>query len=461
MSNRNWSCANDRGAQDAFVAVMEDLGGDAVGRVEAWEAIQNSTAIIHGEPVLGAFMPKLFTEEAYGCLAGVARRVHRILTAVTARYRTDAAYRALFGFDERLEALIVESHRGPLIPIMRADIFLNEETGAFKFCEFNADGSSGINEDREVLAAIEPTATFQRFAADFTVEGNELFDSWIDSFAAAVREGWGRPLAGPVAIVDYADAATLSEIAVYEEAFRARGIAASFVDIRDLTYAGGVLRDGEGTAVDAVWRRCVPCDLLERWDESSAFVAAVRDGVVPVVGGFASAVAHDKRTFCVLRHPATRPLVSEEDWLFLEETIPLTLPLDEQAAASAEILSDKDRWIIKPVDGYGARDIHAGCTCAAEEWEATVRRLAAGPGRYVVQEYVRPYRSLLVPAFSAEELRAVAPGVLPGVPGCGMAHNLTGLYVFNGAMSGIYSRLGMGKVISGDYTAASVRVRPR
>lgn len=53
--------------------------------------------------------------------------------------------------------------------------------------------------------------------------------------------------------------------------------------------------------------------------------------------------------------------------------IPLTLPLDEQAAASSEILSDKDRWIIKPVDGYGARDIHAGCTCAAEEWEATVR----------------------------------------------------------------------------------------
>ena len=97
MSNRNWSCANDRGAQDAFVAAMEDLGGDAVGRVKAWEAIQNSTAIIHGEPVLGAFMPKLFTEEAYGCLAGVARRVHRILTAVTARYRTDAAYRALFG----------------------------------------------------------------------------------------------------------------------------------------------------------------------------------------------------------------------------------------------------------------------------------------------------------------------------------------------------------------------------
>ena len=42
-----------------------------------------------------------------------------------------------------------------------------------------------------------------------------------------------------------------------------------------------------------------------------------------------------------------------------------------------------------------------------------------------------------------------------------MAHNLTGLYVFNGAMGGIYSRLGMGKVISGDYTAASVRVRPR
>ena len=28
---------------------------------------------------------------------------------------------------------------------MRADIFLNEETGAFQFCEINTDGSAGIN----------------------------------------------------------------------------------------------------------------------------------------------------------------------------------------------------------------------------------------------------------------------------------------------------------------------------
>ena len=70
-------------------------------------------------------------------------------------YAKDEDYRRLFGFEPKLEELILRepTYDSP-IPIARIDIFYNEETGDFKFCEFNTDGTSAMNEDRELNIAI-------------------------------------------------------------------------------------------------------------------------------------------------------------------------------------------------------------------------------------------------------------------------------------------------------------------
>ena len=40
-----------------------------------------------------------------------------------------------------------------LLPMARIDFFYNEQTGAYKYCEFNTDGTSAMNEDRELNLA--------------------------------------------------------------------------------------------------------------------------------------------------------------------------------------------------------------------------------------------------------------------------------------------------------------------
>ena len=60
----------------------------------------------------------------------------------------------------------------------RASIsFLDESTGDVAFCEFNGDGSSGMNENREITHSVEQTATFKEFAKRHHVEACELFDA--------------------------------------------------------------------------------------------------------------------------------------------------------------------------------------------------------------------------------------------------------------------------------------------
>ncbi len=57
--------------------------------------------------------------------------------------------------EPKLEELILNrpTYYSP-IPIARIDIFYNEKTGDFKFCEFNTDGTSAMNEDRKLNIAI-------------------------------------------------------------------------------------------------------------------------------------------------------------------------------------------------------------------------------------------------------------------------------------------------------------------
>ena len=128
------------------------------------EYIKTKTARYHGYFVHTLYIPKMFTEDMAAYIEKNALVMYGILEKVIARYRSDAAYRALFGFDERLERLILrEKHYDCLLPMARIDIFFNEDDYSFKFCEFNTDGSSAMNEDREMNEAIRLTYSFGEF----------------------------------------------------------------------------------------------------------------------------------------------------------------------------------------------------------------------------------------------------------------------------------------------------------
>ena len=351
-----------------YFQIIDELDGDIESRRAAFNYMQDSTAIVHHRVVSTSFVPKLYDAASRQVMREVVETTHRILCKVIERYLADPAYREVFELDPRLVDLILLP-RGydATLPFARVDTFLNEDDYSVKFCEFNGDGSSGMNENRE---------TFRRFVANHRIESCELFATWVREFLA-IYDTYEHKVPNPhVAIVDYLENGVVDEFKMYARVFSINNAHCSVWDVRDLKFDGTALRDPDGKKVDAIWRRCVTNDVMDHWDESQDLIEAVRAGKVALIGSFAGHLVHDKQIFRVLHDPRTLAFLDEDERAFVRDTVPETMFLDAEHADLVAIRADKDAWIIKPTDAYGAADVYAGCFQTQEQWEQIIEKFA-------------------------------------------------------------------------------------
>lgn len=448
---------------DHYLSLMPDEQTEADERRAARAYMEGSTATMGGHVIATSFLPRLFGPTAREAMGELAEAMHGILVKVIDRYREDPAYRALFSFDERIVELMLLPADPPVpLPFARLDAFIDEDTHAATFCEFNTDGSSGMNENREACNSIKASTAYRRMAEQFQVsdDNERLFGGWVDAFLDLYRTA-SHPAEVPhVAIVDYLENSVFEEFKVYAGLFAERGVTLSVYDIRDLRYDGGRLRCTRpriGLAdvpIDVIWRRSVASDVLAHWDESDALISCLRDGNVAMIGSFASNVAHDKQLFALLRHPMTRSFLTDEENRLVDETIPLTVVLKPGCAHLDDILANPSEWIVKPADMYGCIGVYAGCEYDPAAWRQIVEGLLDSSGEHIhlAQRFCDPWRSPAIPLRGDEDDYTRPPEPY---------RNLSGLYVIDGRFSGVFSRQGPGAIILGKYggvTAASLNV---
>ncbi|MDR1015672.1 MAG: hypothetical protein LBL86_11965 [Coriobacteriales bacterium] len=481
---------------DAYRSCFEHEGGDLPGRLAAQAYLDGSTAVYHGEVIGLGFIPKLYDMDALRFLDAQATVAYRILEKVTRRFLDDAAYRRLFGFSPLLEHLIcLPTGYDALIPVMRMDVFLDEGTLDFMLCEFNTDGTSAMNEDREGANALMRSVAFVRAQGEggLALEAQELFEGWVDEFLAlygsSVRaDGGAAPAAsgaaasagpdGPcVAIVDYASSATSYEFEEFRSRFEARGLRCLVCDVSSLVYEDGALHgtdvvpsrrqtgaaDGAcgASRIDAVYRRAVTGELLAELEGQGvrpqdvgspgaargalALARAVGDRSICMIGGFRTQVAHCKQLFAVLHLPETSAFLTDEEACFVRRHVPYTARLDDPSVDLGPLRSDKDAWILKPNEGYASQGVHAGIDHSQAEWEDAIEACSVRP--YVVQAFCRQYatpNTRLVP-LGPDGGRLARFDALALEPW----NNLTGLYLYKGRFSGIFVRAGQKGIIAG------------
>lgn len=443
-----------------YFDIIESLDGDIPGRRAAFDYLQASTAIVHHRVVAATYVPRLFDAHTYRTMKETAETSHRILCKVMAHYLDDPDYRRVFSFDPRLEELILLP-RGydSLLPFARVDTFLNETDFRVKFCEFNADGSSGMNENREITASVASSPTFTEFAMRHDVAACELFETWVEAFLNIYATYEHRVENPRIAICDYLENAVIDEFRVFCELFGRHGVECVVADVRDLTFDGDVLRDGEGGRIDAIWRRCVTNDVIDHWDESQQLIDAVRAERVALIGSFAGHIVHDKQIFRALFDKRTIAFLDADEVSFIENTVPLTAFLDSDYVNIAQIRANRQEWIIKPTDHYGADDVYAGCAVSQETWEQLIDRFAnsAAGFPFIVQRYIRPYKTETLPPDTC--INDQSDDDVPFAPE--PYNNLNGLYIYDGRFVGVFSRLGPLPTISKDkkgITAATIWV---
>ena len=427
--------------------IKEDREADYQSAQEAFQYIQNSTAKYHGRCVRTLYIPKMFREADIRIFEKAVMDLYGIFDKVMKAYYEDEEYRKLFGFEKKLEELILrEKTYESNIPIARIDIFYNEETGDFKFCEFNTDGSSAMNEDRELNNAIRLTRGYQEFAKKYELHTFELFDTWVDEFLAIYQEfakktghvGAGEKGKPQIIITDFMENATEQEFKIFKERFEKKGIRAELAEIRELQYKDGKLYTKDGMVTDAIYRRAVTSDIMKHYDEVTDFLQAVKENAVCLAGEFRTQIAHNKILFKILHDEKTKALLSAEEWDYVQKHVPVTVKLEKGKFDYDAVIKNKNNWIIKPEDSYGSQRVFAGVECKEKEWKEKVDE-AIGKD-YLLQEFCLPYETENLDLMQKKdaEYRKYS--------------NLTGMFVYNGKFKGIYSRISQSEIISTQYS---------
>jgi len=401
----------------------------------AVDYMNNSTAVYDDIPVACLSLPKLFSKSAWEHLKQASDTICIILDKVIERYLEDSDYRKLFPFSSDLEKLILSEAGYPrLLPIARLDIFFNEDDFSFQFCEFNADGASAMNEDRELNIALQNCDALSKMREEYNIDSFEFFDSWAREFID-IYGSYNRKVESPrIVITDFMNKATKNEFIEFQKAFQKAGLETDICEIRDFSYSDNVLRTPDGKKVDAVYRRAVTRDIMEHKDEVNPFIQAALDNAVCIIGHFRTQVIHNKRIFLILRLPETLNYLSDSEREFVLRHIPETHRLKTGEFDLEDVLNNKDHWVIKPEDLYGSHGVYVGVDLDTENWHKVITEKTGKD--YLLQRYCIPYRSLNI------DCNVEPPDIMP-------YNNITGMFTYNGKLKGLYSRAGpMGRISS-------------
>ena len=406
------------------------------------EYLDHSTAAYNGLVVHTLHIPKIFTKKEIEYFRWIVKTTYGIVTKVIREYIDNPRYRAYYPFSKELEELIlVPNLYDSLLPVARFDIFFNEEDWSFKFCEINTDGTSAMNEDYVLNQALEHNDVHQEMLKKYSFDTFELYDSLVESFMK-LYDTYEKKVEHPyVVITDFMDHCCVNEFKEFARRFQKAGYETEICNIRDMTYRDGVLYSAAGHPIDLIYRRAVTCDIMAHYDEVQPFIQAVKDQNVCVMGSICTQIPHNKWLFKMLHDQATLQFLTDEEQRFVKDHIPYTNLMDSRFCKMEDILDDKERWIIKPLDSYASRGVFAGIDYNDADWEDIVHR--HWNKNYIYQEYYHPYRTDNIC------FRDAHPEFHPYT-------NMSGLYVYNGEFAGIYSRLSTGGIISSQYNERAV-----
>ncbi|MDR0308734.1 MAG: hypothetical protein LBH87_02255 [Coriobacteriales bacterium] len=419
------------------------------------ESLSDADLVYHGEALRYCFVPIIFTAEAKDLFSEIVATTSSICEKVTQHYQGSEEYRKLWGLDHLSEdlALLPKQYSAP-IPIMRADIFINPQSGDFKFCEINTDGSSAMNEDRCCAQFVIDSPAWSHLLENSNAQAQELFEPFIDDILTIFNE-WsqGKSISRTpqVAIVDYPEEASTKEFLEFQRRFTARGIPCKVVDIKDLYFEGGSLFV-DTTKIDVVYRRAIAGSIIDdlrskgidrlakidgsKCNGAAALVSAATFDASVIIGGFSDLLAHSKQLFEMLWSEETWTFLSSQEIDFIRAHVPITFGFAQTNSRLdfTDIYSNKNSWILKPKYGSSTIGVFAGLDYPdAKSWIAICEECLKQEN-YIIQEYCEQFSELnIIPQDGSSKLSAF--------------NYMIGLFGYCGKYSGTYVRAGKGAVI--------------
>lgn len=411
----------------------------------ALEKVANSKAQYKGKPVPFLYHPMFFTKEDIKSFEKIGDMMISITNKITQRYIDFPDFREKFGYSKILEDLILIDNGYDInVPIGRFDIFYKDYDN-FKFCELNTDGSSAMNEDNTIAKILLETESAKKLEEKYELSSFELIDKWVDN-SLEIFKKWDSKIEKPnVAIVDFKESGTPAEFGLFKESYTRKGCNTIIVDPRDLKYIDGNLYF-EDFKIDLVYRRIVTFELIENINEIPDFIEAYKNGAMCIIGSIKSQIIHNKIIFKILHDKDTLEFLSEEEQEYIKDHIPYTGEFRGERAVYDNILNNKNKYIMKPLDLNASRGVYTGRDLTEDEWKKKLDE--SWDKDYLYQEFVDPFTREFV-VFEDGKLKIDEFG------------SIVGIFMYKEKFAGMYTRIGKENIISGlssYYTVPNVLV---
>lgn len=416
---------------------------------KTYEAVGNSGAVYKGKQLPYLYYPSVYSSEDVENFEILTEDIYKIVNKSIDIYLNHPEVRPVWGFDKKLEDLILIPHRFEAnVPMGRFDFFYYPD-GSYKFCELNTDGTSAMNEETPLTDVLLDNFAMKHFRDKYTIERYELYQSWVDEVTSIYKEfvnNGGEASEKPLVIImDFMSKGSPFEFEVFKETFIKSGFDCEIVSPDTLSYSDGYLYT-DSKKIDIIYRRLVTRDMMDHYDELSDLIQGIKANKTCIIGSIKSQIIHTKKYFEALHHETVRKYFNDEELEYIDRCIPYTKVLLEEDIDL--YVKDKDKYIIKPVDYYASKGVYAGKEYDTEKWrDMLVSCVKEG---YIIQEFCDKSNNenLYFHEDGHFEVKTV--------------NNITGLFLYNEKLKGIFTRAGFNAVISDlndGYSLSSVVVK--
>lgn len=427
-----------------YLAHLADRPDEAEAAFEAVERYKHDHgARYRAETISTLAKPEFLSSAQHRLLADASRAVHGALERFVETWMDSPELQDLWDVPEAERALYeVDPGYEGSIQVARFDALLAGMDLAF--LEFNCDSPGGAGYGDVIFDAFDEHVLdlggFRDRHRLSRIEHRPHLVAALLRCYADWRTGRDRPGEPTVAVVDWPDVRTMSDVELTLASLRERGLDARYADPRELTLDGDDLLH-EGDRIDLVYKRVILRELLEA-DDVDALLEAYRAGSICMVNPPRSMITGSKKVLAGLRHPEVQEALSAEQRRAVDDHVPWTAILrDDHVDRSGDrvdlrdhVLDHREDLVLKPARGYGGKQVHLGPATDEVTWGKLVDD-HIDDGDWIVQELV-PIPSEAFPFVEDGhvEVRRLNVNVNP--------------FVFGGEFAGAYTRVSADDVIN-------------
>ncbi len=334
----------------------------------------------------------------------------RVMNKVAELYYTDESAKDMFYLSpEETELADIPVGYHNRVQITRNDAFMTDTD--LKYIEFNADSPGGPMYSDVQGDLIQQSDVFVELCRKFTV-GRDLIMWQILRMLLTCYKEWGGKKEFPnICISAGAGGGTTPEFHAIVAWLKRLGFKSEFCGTTEWTYENGRLTTPTGLEPDIIYRRGWIGDWIHHMEGIKPIIKALRDRKVCMANPLSSTLAANKSLLAVLQRPEILKMFTTEEQKVIMTYLPWTRVFEqcktdfhgEMIDLQEYVGKNREKFVLKPIDQYGGKDVIVGFATDPAEWDKWVDKACAPKGKFVVQEAVTiPEEEL--PVFEGEKL---------------------------------------------------------